>query len=74
MTTIKQCALVTPKQPIKMGRMLAHPGQTFWVTTSGIHHDKTVGIARSGKGAGYAVMLARADFDQWFDVITGRDE
>ena len=71
MSTVKQAALVTPKEHIRLGRLQASPGQTFWVTTSSLANEKTVGVARSGKGAGYAQLLSREDFDRYFTVISG---
>ena len=67
---IKQGALVTPKEHIKMGRLKASPGQTFWITTATITNQHTIGVARSGRGAGYAVMLSRSDFERYFDAIS----
>lgn len=70
--TIPQCSLVTPREPISIGRMKAHPGQTFWVTDT--HHTREarghIKLARSGKSSGYANAFSFADFERFFAVVS----
>jgi hypothetical protein len=69
---IPQGSLVTPKEPIKIGRALAHPGQTFWVTDSSITRAQrgTISLARSGRSSGYAQLYSFADFTRFFAAVS----
>jgi hypothetical protein len=77
-TTYPQGSLLFPREPITFkvagsrGRAFsAHPGQSFWVTTTE-HAQKAngcVGIARSGKNAAHANFFSLADAAKYFRPI-----
>lgn len=70
--TIPQGSLVTPREPIAIGRMKAHPGQMFWVTDSTVTRPTrgAIHLARSGQNAGNAKAFSFDDFARFFSVVS----
>lgn len=68
MKTYPQGSLVWPKEHLKLGRMSATPGQSFWVANSMLNqkNDNRVMIARSGRNSGSAIPVSFTDMEKYF--------
>ena len=70
--TIPQGSLVTPREPILIGRAKAHPGQTFWVTDSAATRAarNCIKFARSGKTSANAQAYSFEDAERFFAPVS----
>ena len=70
--TLPQGSLVTPREPIAIGRAKAHPGQTLWVTDSTVTRAARghICLARSGKNAAHAQAYSFADAERFFAPVS----
>lgn len=70
--TIPQGSLLWPRETFqfKNGKatVTMSPGQSVWVTNSGIDQNNTgiIKLARSGKGSGYAWNFTASDVKKYF--------
>jgi hypothetical protein len=70
--TLPMSSLVTPREPILIGRAKAHPGQTFWVTDSAATREARgcIKFARSGKNSAHAQAYSFEDAEKFFALVS----